>query len=167
MLIRHEIPYGARATEITLDMMVALTRECAPLEVFRELSISLSNSFYGHRDDQYVRAVRNYVGMSICYVREPDEIIVHPVRMLADIRAGRAVGDCDDLSLFAGTLLAARGFHVQYRAVFRHPQAGHFQHVFMEFKRPGFYEIGTWVPMDLTIFGFPRFNPADSITREA
>lgn len=135
--------------------MADLVRADATSEKLRMIAVDIVRSLYCSGPEDYIRAVDTFCRQWVMLIHEPDEILVTPLRMLEDIEAGRAAGDCDDVSMLAAALLTALGIACRFKAVF--PSAeGHYQHVFAE------YRLGEglpWLPMDLTINHWPEYPP--------
>jgi transglutaminase-like putative cysteine protease len=151
-----ELPGGGRqATELTLRIMAQMARNAIADPRLRELALSLIGGMAASDEADYIQDVANYVRGNIRIVNEPDEMLVHPSRMISWIEKGIAGGDCDDLALFAGAMLTALGIRARFKAVFR-TDSGSFQHVFVEYK---ISEADPWRPMDLTIDLIPVYPP--------
>lgn len=109
----------------------------------------------------FIRAVGRFTRASIRIIDEPDELLVHPLRMLSDIETeGVGFGDCDDVSMFSAALLTSVGIPARFRAVSPDPDYGHYRHVFTEY-----YLGGEWFPLDLTLSTFPVYD-GPSITAQ-
>lgn len=157
-----ELPGGGRqATEYTLQAMAQMTRNALADPRLRELALEIIAGSTPGNEMDYVQDVANFVKDRIRIVNEPDEMLVHPTRMITWIEKGIAAGDCDDLSLFAAALLYALGIRVRFKAVFR-SESGSFQHVFTEYR---INDSEPWRPMDLTIDLIPVY-PSAYIVRE-
>jgi hypothetical protein len=144
---RMQLPSGASATETTLAAMADAAHYAATTEKMRETAIDIVRSMYCGSPSDYVQAVDMFCRRSIMLIHEADEILIDPLKMLADIEQGRAAGDCDDVAMLSAALLFSLGIETRFKAVFPH-EAGHYQHVFTEYRLvPG----GPWMPLDSTI----------------
>ena len=79
--------------------------------------------------------VVNFVRGAWVYRRDPVgvELIKTPSRALKEYRVfNTIVGDCDDASLFAGSLLVALGYPIRFVVMQSKPEAGKFDHIFFE-----------------------------------
>jgi len=156
-LLRTQMQVGRPATDLTLAVMAEMIRNAATTERMRYQAIDLVRSYWASTPASYVRAIREFVVSNVTLIHEPDEILICPSRMLDDIEAGRAAGDCDDVVLLGASLLTGLGILARIKAVFPAPE-GHHQHVFIEYKLDG----DIWRPLDLTIKGIPVY-PADFV----
>lgn len=134
------IPDGAAGIRATLDEMVRLTRECRTNLMLRSLAEQIVTAVPGKSYFGEAAAIQSWVRSNIRYtgdiaevetLKTPDQLVIN------------RFGDCDDMSLLAGTLLQTLGHPVRYVAVGR--ETGVFEHVFPETK------IGNrWVAVETT-----------------
>lgn len=160
-LLRISMPSGKPATDLTLRVMADTIRKASTSEPMRAKAIDLLQGVYALTPRDYIRAVSQFVRERVTLINEADEILICPIKMLADIEAGRAFGDCDDIVLLAGSLVRTLGLPVRLKAVFPAPE-GHYQHVFFEYRFP---DDPAWRPLDLTINEIPVYPP-DFLTEE-
>ena len=154
-VMRIELPQGRQATIETMAIMAERVRWAASTEQVRDAAIDLIQGVYCSGPADYVRAVDAFCRRWIMVIDEPDEILICPLKMLDDIKAGRAAGDCDDTSMIAAALLSAIGIQCRFKAISPSREFGHFQHVFVE------YRLGEglpWRTLDVTIAGEPVYD---------
>jgi transglutaminase-like putative cysteine protease len=154
-VLRINLPLGKAATEETLRIMSEIVRYAATTERLRYAAIDMIRGLYCSSPRDYVQAVAIFCRQRVMLIHEPDEILIDPVKMLDDMEAGNAAGDCDDISMIAAALLTAIGIECRFKAVFP-AEAGHYQHVFVEYR---FASNQAWMPLDLTISGTPVYPP--------
>jgi transglutaminase-like putative cysteine protease len=119
----------------------------------RRKSLDLMGSVYATRPSDYVEAVRNFVGSSVLLVGEPDELIISPRLMLANIEdSGRIYGDCDDAAVLVAALLYGIGIPVRFKAI-NQAADGSYQHVFAEYNLGG-----GWMALDTTALAPPVYE---------
>ena len=117
----------------------------------------------GPRD--YARAVEIFVRSHVVLVDEPEELLIDPSYMLAQIEErGAAYGDCDDAAMLTAVLLYAVGLPTRFKAIQQAPD-GAYQHVFTEYQLRGLAR-DAWIPVDTTIKGIPIYNDGDFISEE-
>ena len=135
------IPDGAAGIAATLDAMVALTREYRTDLGLRGLAESIVTAVPGKSYYGEASAIQNWVRENIRYTGDIADVetLKTPVILVAS-----RYGDCDDMSLLAGTLLQAIGHPVRYVAVGT-GEPNVYEHVFPETK------IGNrWVTVETT-----------------
>lgn len=78
-------------------------------------------------------AIGDYVKTNMRYVRDPENIeyLQSPLTMVNDLKAGRAQGDCDDMSLLTATLLLTVGIQPYFKAVRYEQSFGNFNHIYV------------------------------------
>lgn len=120
--------------------MVRLTREYRTSLLLRNLAEQIVAAVPGKSYFGEAAAVQNWVRNNIRYTGDIAE--VETLKTPEELFISR-FGDCDDMSLFAGTLLQTLGHPVRYVAVGGDP--GIYEHVFPETK------IGSrWVAVETT-----------------
>lgn len=119
----------------TITQMRLLARKRAGDQRVREAALSILRSYstQSHNYMDEAIAIGNFVKQNVAYVRDPENIehLQDPVLMLQDIAAGRAAGDCDDMSLLASTLLLAVGCSPFYRTVRYQDTKGPYNHIYV------------------------------------
>lgn len=134
------IPDGAPGIAATLDKMVAWTREYRTDLTLRKLAEQIISALPSKNYTAEVQAVQNWVRENIRYTQDVADVetLKSPLYLLFN-----RFGDCDDMSLLAGTLLSTLGHAVRYVAVGQYP--GEFDHVYVETR------IGPrWVGVETT-----------------
>lgn len=139
--VLYTIPDGRDGIAVTLDMMVALTREYRRNLMMRKLAQEIvmpvpAKSWYGE-----AAAIQEWVRDNIRYTQD-----VYDVETLQTpiVTYMSHQGDCDDMSVLAGTLLQAIGHPVRYIAVAT-VEVGDYNHVYAETK------IGSnWIGVETT-----------------
>ncbi len=134
-----------RQVEITVWEMVRLTvSESWRQEIFWLTSFaSLPTSTVSELPYMFSRFVARNV--SFRFDPEDIELIRLPSAFARDIKARRPVyGDCDDMALLLGTMLANRGYVVRYTVIATSPINPEFRHVFTEVWGGG----SQWLALD-------------------
>lgn len=107
-----------------------------------------------------IRAVFDFVRDRVRYLRDPWspaglELFTEPGRMLEDVDAGNAAGDCDDHVILASALLETIGYRTRYRIGGLPPDR--YRHIWLEVEAP---KLG-WIPLELTGKDLPfGFDPS-------
>lgn len=119
----------------TVSQMRLLARKRAGDPRVREAALAILRAA-GTSSHDYLSealAVGDYVKSRVSYVRDPDNIehLQDPVLMLRDIDAGRAAGDCDDMSLLIATLLLSIGCQPWFRTVRYSGSTGAYNHIYV------------------------------------
>src|SRR6266487_3738107 len=151
---------GRAGTEQTLRRMRDLAIDAVThYPAVRRQAVALMRDLYATGPADLTRAVDAFIRRHMTLVDEYDELIQHPVELLAQIGGqGSAVGDCDDAATLAAALLLSVGIQVRCKAVWPDVATGGFQHVFIEYK------LGeSWHALDPTISHAPVY-PADVLT---
>ena len=134
------IPEGVEGIKATLALMVKLARQGKNSFAVRRLA---EDTVRGIRQKSWVeeaRAIQEYVRDHIRYTKDirGTETVATPDKTIE-----RGMGDCDDKSLLAATLLESVGHPTRFVAVGSQP--GEFVHVLVETK------IGNaWIPVETT-----------------
>lgn len=135
------MPDGFAGIAFTLNRMVALTKEYRVNLTIRRLAESIVQLIPGKSYTEEAMAVQDWVRGNIRYTQDvwDVETLKTPLALIVD-----RFGDCDDMTLLAGTLLQTLGHPVRYVAVgCSDPNA--YEHVYLETR------IGTrWTGMELT-----------------
>jgi transglutaminase-like putative cysteine protease len=125
-----EIPEGEEGTRATLDIMVALTRRYGAnphvIDAARALvGDEAAKDFYAE-----ARRIHEFVRDNIRYTQDPFglEQVNTPLETLYEQK-----GDCDDMALLAGALMAAVGHPVRYVAI-GEDEPNVYTHVYLETK---------------------------------
>lgn len=134
--------------EETVRCMLALTvSEAWSPDLFWLTSlVALPLVGLGELPDRFCR----YVKRNVRFELDPRdiELIRLPSSYARDIRRSRAVsGDCDDMALLLGAMLANRGFQVQYVVMATSPHDREFRHVFTQAYMGG----GKWIALDPSV----------------
>lgn len=134
--------------------MARLVRDALSYISVREYAHSLIDGMYARDHWAYVRTVDGFLRRVMVVIDEPEELLIHPVRMLERVAAhGHVKGDCDDVAMLGATLLAVIGIPVRFKACSPDPQDGFMRHVFLEYCI-----AGQWRSMDPTIRGAPVYE---------
>jgi hypothetical protein len=138
------IPRGPKGTEATLRVMEALVREGSrdPGVVLHAQQAVRNTPEYGKWAE--VEAILADARRSMRYTADPAgmETIKSPIYTLQEIRRyGRAVMDCDDVSVWVAALLRAVGLNTRFKVIKDDPFE--FTHVYLEVEVDG-----EWAPVD-------------------
>lgn len=136
-----EIPDGRAGIAATLDYMVDLTKQYRTNITVRTIAENIVQRIQGKDWYGEAAAVQEWVRDNIRYTMDVEnvEMVKNPVLTLFT-----HAGDCDDMSLLAGTLLNTLGHPVRYVAVGTQ-EADVLEHVYVETK------IGTrWIGVETT-----------------
>lgn len=136
--------------------MKTLVRVNLSLSRVRETALELASGIYARniRRD-VVLDIERFLGREVRLIGEPDEMLIAPNRLLEMIHEGRGFADCDDVAMLAAALLLSIGIPARFKAVCRDPQAGHFRHVFTEYKLS---DLEPWRPLDPTVTGLKVYG---------
>jgi hypothetical protein len=79
------------------------------------------------------KAIGEYVRRYVRYIKDPHgmEQLTDPVLLVKMIQEGRAMGDCDDISLLIATLILAIGHQPYFRFVKYKKKHGPFNHIYI------------------------------------
>lgn len=136
------IPSGPRGTAATLRVMESLVESGSrdPGVVLYAQEVVRNCPEYGKRAE--VEAILASARRTMRYTNEGIETVKHPTFILEEIRRkGRAVMDCDDVSVWVATLLRAVGLWTRFKVIQDDPRE--YTHVFLEVNLDG-----AWVPID-------------------
>lgn len=135
------IPDGQAGIAATLAQMVRLTKEYRTNPVIRRLAESIVTAVPSKNWYTEAAAIQEWVRNNIRYTQDVYDVetLKTPLTLLMD-----RYGDCDDMSMLAGTLLQTIGHPVRYVAVGTQ-EPGQFDHVYVETR------IGSrWVALETT-----------------
>lgn len=148
----------------TLRRMKGLVLDAIQHDEMRQTAISLHQSAFIPRPDEYAHSVLMFLRNSYIFTYDPGEMLIHPLRQLKDLaRNGIIYADCDDISMMASALLTVFGYQTRFKAVAPAPD-GSFRHVFCEWNF-GSEGDPNWIPMDPMVEGRMDF-PGEFITLE-
>lgn len=134
--------------------MSQLVRDALSYLSIRAYAHGLIDSFYCKSRIHFARTVQQWLRRVVVVIDEPEELLIHPVKMIECIQShGHVKGDCDDVAMLGATLLAVIGIPVRFKACHPDPQEGYFRHVFLEYNADG-----QWRSMDPTIRGAPIYD---------
>lgn len=135
-----ELPDGVAGIRRTLATMVTLARQSRKSYAVRSLAEHLIQGLPEKKYLDQIRAVHDFVRDHIRYVRDINqtETLATPEKTIE-----RGIGDCDDKSLLAASLLESLGHETRFVAVGRRPND--FCHVLTETKYGR-----TWIPVETT-----------------
>ncbi len=132
---QHEIADGVNGNIQTIEMMRKAARIRAGDPLIRKLALNILQEYQvpSHYFVDEALAIGDYVQKNIRYVRDPDDIeyLQDPLAMLKSIQNQTAQGDCDDMALFAATLLLSVGHQPAFRAVRYEQGYGNFNHIYV------------------------------------
>lgn len=115
--------------------MKKIAREKSGDPTIRRLALNILHD-YGVGSMQYIDealAIGDYVKNKVRYVRDPDgiEYLQDPLDLVKHVQQGIAQGDCDDMALFAATLLLSVGHQPFFRAVRYYEPVGNYNHIYV------------------------------------
>jgi hypothetical protein len=136
----RQIPDGKPGIAITLQRMALLAREGVRNERILTLSREITRGLPVANKMAEAAAIFEWAKANLRYIKDPFtvEFIMHPERLLA---IGQ--GDCDDLSIFLGSMFESIGIPSRFVAV-QTREVGKFNHVYAEA-----WLNGRWVAFDL------------------
>lgn len=126
----YAIPDGHAGIAVTLDRMVELTKEYRVNIIIRRLAEQIISPVPAKSWYNEIQAIQQWVRRHIRYTEDVAdvEMLKTPVALLET-----PFGDCDDMSLLAGTLLSSIGKAVRYVAVSTNDPYN-YEHVYVEVK---------------------------------
>lgn len=140
------IPKGDAGTFQTVRLMSQLIRKGSKLPSIRSMAVSIAMQ---HPNDfEKAKALFSFVRSRMNYVRDNlyNETLSDPdYQIRCFVESGYAAGDCDDHTIFLGSLLTSIGIPVRIVTVRVAPGFGPFDHVYLEALIRG-----SWIPMDAT-----------------
>jgi len=143
-IYRVPIPGGDTGTAKTVSLIRALIDQGAKDPAIRELAASIALS--GDTDLEKVLSLHDFVKSRMMYLRDPvNAEYLGGARYHLDsfYRRGFASGDCDDHTIFLGSLLESVGYPVRLVTTRQKPGFGPYDHIYLET-----YVGGRWVPLD-------------------
>lgn len=137
-----EIPGGLAGVRDTLRIMSSLVNHYKKSPLIRHVTVTLTANFPQKDFYREVDAIHKFVRDQIRYVRDirKVETLQTPEYTLIN-----RVGDCDDKSVLAATMLESIGHPTRFVAVGFQPKKC--SHVFTEVKIGG---KGPWIPVETT-----------------
>jgi hypothetical protein len=126
---------GANGNKQTVSIMQNIARQRSKHQLIRRLAenILLDAKIPSHHYLDECMAIGEFVRRHVRYVKDPQgmEQLSDPVLMVKMIQEGRAVGDCDDISLLIATLLLSVGHHCFFRIVKYKKFFGPYNHIYV------------------------------------
>ena len=97
----------ANIGDVKRELSRLLTEGSRNIKV-RELAIRITPQY----EDNQIAAVYDFVKSNVKYQPDPTEaeLFIAPWKMVEMVELGIARGDCDDMNLFAGSLLGSLGY---------------------------------------------------------
>lgn len=150
----ESIPGGAPGLRIKTRRIRAMVERAKRDPRFRQKVAALVHHLDEKDHSGEIAELVDYVDRGIRYLRDPYapkglELFIEPRRMLADIEAGSAAGDCDDHVLLASAMLETAGYPTRYRVGGFPPD--HYRHIWLEVQHPR----EGWQPIELTKKDWP------------
>lgn len=119
----------------TIDAMIKSARLRAGDPLVRKLATNILQEYQvqSHYFADEALAIGDYVKKNVRYVRDPSNIeyLQDPLKLINDLQAGSAQGDCDDMALLTATLLLSVGHDPFFRAVRYDSKSGNFNHIYV------------------------------------
>jgi transglutaminase-like putative cysteine protease len=132
--------------------MKRLTIEAIHSQAPRYAALDLMRVEWVENPEIFAQALFNWILVRITIVDEFEELLISPIRLLAEIdRKGHAAGDCDDIAMLGASMLASVGAITRFAAVVPQPD-GSFSHVIVQYR---WKRDAPWVDFDPTI-GYAR-----------
>jgi len=129
------ISNGLRGNLQTVTVMQQLAHQAAgdPLIQGLAKTIVLQAGVPSHYYIDEAVAIGQFVQAHVRYSRDPDgyEQLQTPERLVSQISAGVAQGDCDDMALLTSALLLAIGHQPYYRMVRYDTESGPYAHIYV------------------------------------
>lgn len=147
----YAIPDGHPGIAVTLQRMVALTREYRRNIIIRNTAEKIIERVPAKNWYLEIQAVQEWVKANIRYTQDVADIemLKTPVALLES-----PFGDCDDMTLLTGTLLQSIGHPVRYVAVSTVDPLN-YEHVYLETK-VGMRWIGVETTEDVPLGWTPQ-----------
>lgn len=140
------LPSGDAGTERTVREMGQMIRKGSRQPAVRSLAVSI---VYPYKTDyERAAALFYYVQRNVNYVRDSAiaEMLHSPTWQISSYnKNGFYHGDCDDHTIFLGSMLLSVGYPVRIVVVRVGKTAGPFNHVYLETLVKD-----RWIPMDAT-----------------
>jgi len=110
---------------------------------------SIAHQLRGINDLETIQNVYSFMQKKMKYVNDPPDkdLFISAYRQLENFqRLGYAIGDCDDHTIFGGTILKALGLRVRpVTTATMNSVDGSFNHVFLQVYSP---TLGKWITFD-------------------
>ena len=130
-----KLPNGANGNYKTVSIMknIARTRSTHPLIRRLALNIIQDANLPSHHYLDECKAIGEYVRKFVRYQKDPQgtEQLTDPVLLVKMIQEGRAMGDCDDISLLIATLILSAGHNCSFRIVKYKKILGPYNHIYV------------------------------------
>ncbi len=142
----RKIPNGDKGTDKTVAYMRDMIRKGSIDPEVRNLAIALT--YNTQNNFEKIGNLFNFVQSRMAYVKDNFyvETLQTPHFMTRQFHeAGASFGDCDDHTIFLGSLLIAIGFPVKIVTVRVGQGYGPFNHVYLKT-----FNNGVWIPLDGT-----------------
>lgn len=136
----REIGVGFAANLQTASMIREIARLRSTDPRIRALALSIVKGVPSHDYLGEARAIGEFVQKQVRYVRDIAgvEQIHDPLLMLKKLVEGKAQGDCDDMVLFAATLMLSIGCAPLMRVVKYRPEFLSWNHIYLVvYEKPG------------------------------
>jgi len=113
-----------------------VTIEAIQSQAPRAVAVELIRAEYVADPELFVRALMNWLLITVTIFDEFEELLISPIIMLDEIeRRGSTFGDCDDVAMLGASILASAGALCRLTACF--PQDdGSYGHVIVQYKFP-------------------------------
>jgi hypothetical protein len=126
---------GERGTFQTIQSLLDIAHEQKINPKIRNFALKIINNA-GVRDHDYLNealAIGKYVQEKYRYVRDPkrNEYIITPLEAIQNLDDGTFRGDCEDMSLLIGTLIASLGGNPYFTIVKYNKDAKGYQHIYI------------------------------------
>lgn len=145
-------------TTQTLSRMADLTRDAVTYQETRDAAEMIHQMSFGDNFYSFPQTVKAWLTNRYVFTSDPGEMLIHPLKQLADIQArGVVYGDCDDVAMLAASLLASMGYQVRFKAIILAPD-GSFRHVFTEWNAGGEGSAAVWMAVDPMASGEPQYR---------
>lgn len=117
----------------TVSFMRRVAHQSAGDPAFQRLARLIVNNVPSHSYRDEALTIGEFVQQNVRYAMDPTgyEQLQEPQLIVADIKQGIAAGDCDDMALFAASLLLALGHNPFFRVVRYDGNRGPFNHIYV------------------------------------
>lgn len=151
-VVKVRLRPGIGGVHDTLNAMADKAQEESIANNVRQVATGLARGAPTAKDAPIAVRVRDGIRARFDYYKDPSpfEYVIAPnVSCHRLIHSGKAVGDCDDLSILQAGILAALGIPARLVAIGTRRGAGRYSHVFCEVKLNGvWYSMDHLVPPD-------------------
>jgi hypothetical protein len=163
--IEFTFPRGYPTTEGTVKLLAEAVRFYHTHPVIRRRAREITAGIPSMDYDADIEAVWSFLHENVKYMRDPlfAEYVTSPVELDRQVDEGQAAEDCEGVSLYAATLLAAMGIESEFVIMGRNPQKPQrFTHCALRVKNP---RTKQWTEFDLVgAWAYPgRFTLGDSM----